>query len=413
MIKTCVFALLALSVFAANLTPGTRLPHALDDMIHNNLGSAAPFEDNLKAVHRVSKDLSPSKSAEILAFLATELPWANMKSLNTIVQNSFKLEENRVESHYIFQSFSQLAEFRYTLINLVRNKESFKIVVSQETRKAFGIQKDTIYHDLRSSPFGLPFDSETILFNEQGDEKEFHEFNRNKLMAGLKIIRGTQRTELLSFDIGGVIKGATDAINGFTDCWKNIVSAFKTVKKEELKQTINGEGFKKYMTKSRYIRSIGIPNDKWSVYLPYYLRLTGADRNPRVKQDFSDILALAEFLPENAWNANDFTFDINTGGTCNSAVALTRNDIIDQRSHIITVIVDGSFQLAPHILIYENYKSVAGGIVESTKSVRKEVPRGLTEADVKGINAMMLITSLQIMADNFGVPFKLPESAFK
>jgi len=400
-------------VFAANLTPGTRLPHALDDMIHNNLGSTAPFEDNLKAVHRVSKDLSPTKSAEILAFLATELPWTDMKSLNTIVQNAYRLEENRVESHYIFQSFSQLSEFRYALINLVRNKESFKVVVSQETRKAFGVQQDTVYHDLKSSPFGLPFDSETVLFGEQGEKKDFHDFNRNKLMAGLKLIRGTQRTELLSFDIGGVIKGATDAINGFTECWKNIVSAFKTVKKEELKQTINGEGFKRYMTKSRYIRSIGIPNDKWSVYLPYYLRLTGADKNPRVSRDFSDILALAEFLPENAWNANDFTFDINAGGTCNSAVALTRNDIIDQRSHIITVIVDGSFQLNPHILIYENYKSVAGGIVETTKTVRKEVNRGLTEADVKGINAMMLITSLQIMADNFGVPFKLPEIAFQ
>ena len=412
MFKSCILAILVLSVLTHKLTPGTKLPHAFDDMIHNNLGATPEFNGEDTAVHTVSKEITVINTPQIQDHIATEIPWINLKSAVNIAFSAIKLREERVESHYVFQSAPEISAFRYALINLAKTKNGLKIVISHETKTAFGVQKKTIYHDVKSSPFGLPFDLEEVLTNTNNDNKEFHEFNRNRLMAGLKAIRGTQNADLLSFDIGAVIQGATGAITSLTDAWKGIATAFKTVKSQTLKEKINGDGYRRYKAASRYIRSIGIPNDKMNIYKPHFITLTKADRNPIVKNEFQTILELAEFLPENAWNANDFTFDINGGGSCNSAVALTRNDIFDGRSHIIAVIVEGTFDLAPHVFIYENFKSVAGGIVESTKTVTKSVPRSLTNEDVKAINAMILLTALEIMSQNFGVPFKLPESAF-
>ena len=170
-------------------------------------------------------------------------------------------------------------------------------------------------------------------------------------------------------------------------------------------------GYRSYVSSSRFIRSIGIPNDKWDIYRKSLMILTGLDKNPRHRKQAMAILDMASFIPENAWNANDFSFGVGNSNTCNSFVAITKNDMFENRSHVVAVVAQGAFDLAPNVFIYSEFKSVAGGIVETQKVVRKEVPRELTEADVKGINAMMLLSAAQVMADNFGVPFKLPEES--
>jgi hypothetical protein len=413
MIKTCVFALLVVSVFTAKLTPGTRLPNPIDDMIHNNLGSVESFNDESEAVHKVSKDIGQTKSAELLTFLTSELPWANIKSLNTIIQRALKVDEYRVESHYIFQSFVQLGEFRYAMVNLVKTKDNFKVVVSYEFKQAFGIHKDTIYHDVRSSLFGLPFDSETILFNEDGDKQEFHEFNKNRLLADLKSIRGTQKTELLgAFDVDATVKSATGAVKGLTDCWQSIVTAFKTVDNETLKKTITGQGYTQFQKASRFLRTLGVPTAQYATVKPAIMTLLGMNKNPMRAKELDAAIVLAQWSSQTDWGASEFTFDIDTKGNCNSAFTLSKGDLTNQMFSVISVVIDASFQLAPNILIYEKFRSVAGGIVESTKTIRKEVPRSLTDKDIKALNSVVLLSTLETMSKNFGVAWRLPGTVF-
>ena len=408
MIKFVVFSILIVSALSIRLTPSTKMPYAFDDLLHNNLKLGAG--ENVESVaHQVSKNIAITNFNEIKTFVNAQTAWMNEQSVADIVASATKVEDGRVESHYVFQAFPAESVFRYALVTIVREGANLKVVVSQEERTAYGIRIANVYHDVRSSLLGLPFDKETVLRSSPSDVKDFHEFNRERLMGSLKSLRGTQRTDMLGFDFMAAVAGAKTAVESITGCWKEIVGAFKTVKKDELKDKINGEGFKYYMSKSKYIRSIGIPNDKWNDYKKAFMTLTGIDKNPVIKADAEALLTLAEFLPENAWNANEFTFDMDKNGLCNSFVALTKNDMVSQRSHVITVVVAGSFALAPNIQIWSKYRSIAGGIMESTKDRVKYVPRGLTEGDIKGINAMMLLTSLQIMADNFGVPFKLPE----
>ena len=46
--------------------------------------------------------------------------------------------------------------------------------------------------------------------------------------------------------------------------------------------------------------------------------------------------------------------------------------------------------------------------METTKIVTKRMPRSITQADAKAVNAMMLLTSVDVMQENFGVPKTLP-----
>ena len=118
---------------------------------------------------------------------------------------------------------------------------------------------------------------------------------------------------------------------------------------------------------------------------------------------------MAAFIPDNAWNTNDFTFDVSKGGRCSNFVSMTRKDDVAQQFHIMSTVVDGTFQLSPNIWVYTKYKSVAGGIVQTTKIQTKNMPRSFTEADAKAVNAMMLLTSINVMQENFGIPKTLPE----
>merc|ERR1712242_41039 len=99
------------------------------------------------------------------------------------------------------------------------------------------------------------------------------DFNKQRLLADIKKIRGTQYG--LGFNIGKVINEVTGVVQNIADTWKSITSAFKTINTTTFKEKINGAGFSSYLSRSRFIRSIGIPTDKWNIYKPAFMRLTG------------------------------------------------------------------------------------------------------------------------------------------
>jgi len=295
------------------------------------------------------------------------------------------------------------------LINLVEGDKKLSIVISQEEKKAFGIQKVNTYHDVRKSFLGLPFEAPTVLHQTGVNRVEFHEFNRLRLLDALKQIRASQKGGALGFNFGAALSGATNAVSGIINVWKDITSAFKTVNSNTFKEKIPGEGFKYYKSHSRFIRSIGVPLHQWDKYTNSMRGLLDIKMNPMLNSKLSDLMELAVFVPDNAWNANDLTFDINKGGDCHSMVALTKMDQVDQRAHCLLTFVMGSFKLTPHILIYTKFKSIAGGIYEDTKDNRVEEPRGLTTEEIKAIHALMLLSALETMAQNLQIEFKLPE----
>ena len=407
MIKYVVVALLFASVLTGRLTPGTKLGFAFDNMLSNNVAAG---EEKPNGIHTVSKEL---QTKEVYGYILSQLRWVNRKSVLAIEEATKKLDEKKIESHYVFQAFPRASLFKYALINLIKDGQTFKIVISQGQRRAFGIRVANILHDVMTSTLGLPFEGEAKVVQKTGNEAiEFHKANREELFKEIKTIRGSQFKGSLGFDIAGTVSKITGVVNSITSTWQNIVSAFKTINKEEFKEKIGGEGFDRYLSRSRFIRSLGIPMSKWEIYKGYYAKLLGYQNNPNVKSYIEDVLALSNFIPDNSWTLNDFTFDKDKGGKCNSVVAISSRDYVEDLAHIVTVVVDGSFSLSPDIFVWTKFKSVAGGITESTKDEMRNVPRGLKTGEVKAIHALMIINMLQVLSDNFAIGLKLPETKF-
>jgi len=358
------------------------------------------------------KKLNAKDSAQMMEFLEKELPWVPTKSLTAVITHASKLDQNKIDSHYIFHTIKEEAMIKYCMVNVIKSQTGeYTITVSQENRRVFGAKVSNHYHDLSTSSFGLLVKDPTVIFeSEYAAKKEFHKFNRIRLNSAIIAARASQKShQLAAIPIAAVIQGAKMAVDAIASSWKSIAEAFKTVTSEEIKEKITGEGFAEYNAKSRYLRSIGIPKSFWPTYQKDYMRLTGIANNPIVKPEIETLLKMADFIADNAWNSNDFTFDMDKGGTCSNFVAMTRHDVVDQKMHIMTTVVDGTFNLAPNIWIYSKYKSIAGGILETTKLVTKRVPRAITQDDVKAVNAMMLLNSINIMQENFGIPKTLPE----
>lgn len=106
---------------------------------------------------------------------------------------------------------------------------------------------------------------------------------------------------------------------------------------------------------------------------------------------------------------NDFVFGTGKkNNICNNLIITNKIDYTDNVIHFVSVKVDGAFELADDTLIYTQYKSVFGGISESTKEVRKKVPRDITNDEIKAINALMVLNAINVYTEKMGIKFKLP-----
>lgn len=431
--KVVVISLLIASSLAASLTPNTKLPQAFDDMVANELSALSQEPKEIIEKHmakvKVSTSFSQNELNHGIGFIKANIPWVPDSQLEGLrkrlefgmginQQIDYDLTDNRLRYYNIIVTRDELGKYRF-------------ILVWNEVEGGLGSSKLPImkYTAISKSVFGLPGKDRVI--RQKNMDPRLLDLVKRHCFTAIQRARGTPKMFAHSIaslgaegdepaqkeekkEEGGIMSilgGAKNVIQQLADGYKSIVSAFKTIKKEELKEKISGEGFNEYTAKSRYLRSIGIPKSYWETYKKSYMELTGIAKNPRVKPDIETLLKMADFIQDNAWNNNDLTFDASKGGTCSNFVCLTRFDAVIQKYHIMTTVVDGTFQLAPNIWIYTSYKSVAGGIVETTKYKTKYMPRSLTEGDAKSINAMMLLTSINIMQENFGMPKTLPEFA--
>lgn len=408
--------LIATAVLGAKrLTPATRLPNSFDDMIYNNLRlSDTGNFDSGKITHVSSEPIQFGDMKAAMEFLVPLVGGMHSDNVNEIFKSFSTIEEGRVESHYVFNAQARASFFNYWLVNIVREFSKVTIVVSSDKQQAFGIQTNAFYHDVKKSALGLPFETHEVLMSENSEASEFHEFNRQRLMAEIKQVRGSQSTGTLGFDVAAVVGQMTDVVKKLTESWKDIVAAFKTIKKDEFKQKLDlPPTFHQFSSTSRFIRSIGIPMNYWSTYKKTYLSLTGLDKNPIHKSSAEALLEMATFIPENTWSLQELTFGLDVGGTCNGFVAMTKRDYNTNSVSLSTVVADGSFKLSPDVFLWTKYSSVAGGIVEKTKDYFRNVPRGITADEVKAINALVLTNAISVMSEKFGVKFEIPDDPLK
>ncbi len=408
--KLVFVALLAVSVLSANLTPNSKMPPAFDDMLFNNLGAAAPTGEVASGVHKISRVIPDGMFTQLIDFVKIEAAWINDKSLKALLTSAKSMTQFDIQTHFILiakqgQTFSNAA-----MIHLVYTEGGMKAVLSQDTFEGYQTTSDDLhYHEFKLSLMGLPFSKQITLI---GVKSIYQELIQKKLLKAVQLVRGTQKGDLLAAELLGQTSftGVLDAINQVAKAWKAIADAFKTVNKETLKYVIKGQGFSQYASKSRFLRSIGINLAGWETYKRNYLIITGLDESPQAKYEAEGFLGLAEFMPDNAWYFNTASFDIKRNGDTTSVVSMSKADLEFNKAHVLTVTASGTFTLAPDVYVYEKFRSVAGGIYQNTKDVRKNVPRSLTPEDVKALHALTILNAINVMTGVFNIPFNLPES---
>jgi hypothetical protein len=179
------------------------------------------------------------------------------------------------------------------------------------------------------------------------------------------------------------------------------------VKKTTLKEHIKGEGFKAYKSMSNYARILGVPLANYDRFVKVYKIQQKLNQSP-LKKQIDGFFQIAQFA-SNEWKMNDFVFGIGKkNNICNNLIITNKIDYADNVVHFISVNVEGSFELADDTLVYTKYKSAFGGISETTKEVRKNLPREIKEPEIKAINALMILNALNVYGDNMNFSFKLP-----
>lgn len=284
-------------------------------------------------------------------------------------------------------------------------------ILTQKTHVIDSKQIRTVYTELYRSEFGLPFIFTEKSENEDADLTEgMIEYMRQYLLRGAEQSRKTSmHAESGLQNFAGWANNASVYIKAFTELAKGIISLFKTVKTTTLKAHIKGEGFKAYKAMSNYARILGVPTRDYKNFLKSYKGMVGIKGAPREKE-IDAYFEIAEFA-SNMWKVNDFVFSV--GGKdniCNNLVISNQIDYADNVIHMLSVKVNGSFELADDTLIYTQYKSVMAGLKETTKDIRKNLPRDIKDDEIKAINALMLLNAMNVYAENSGIKFNLPNN---
>lgn len=421
--KILALCLLVGVALSASLTPRTIMSQAFDDLVVN-MGSEFELKglgaiSGLNPVFKVSAtEFTKSNPVAFLTELKAQLPHIvhDEKNAMALVESCQKVTDIVQFVHEIFEAIPNENAYRATLVIISSSQRGFKIASAVAKIPATTkITQNKLKHTLKISKFSLINTNSDEIIDNQGSlnavEEKLKSDVSKEIWAKLKAARGSQSFDFYFAGHQRLGQSFTvfDAIKGVADAWKAVAKAFATVKKETLQKITRGQGFSTYKANSRFIRSIGVNTAYWSNYMSNMFIVTGLENSSEAQKMLHVYLNLAEFMPEQSFYFNEATFDQKHDGNAMSVVCLSNADMITSKANVLIVVTSGTFALDPDVYIYEQYKSVVGGLVQTTKEVRKNVPRDLTEADVKAIGALTMLNALNVMTKVFNIPFTLPE----
>lgn len=407
--KLFIIAILAGTLLA--VSPSAVGQH-YDDTIHNNLSIDMRKLETDADVFSTNPVIAPLAKSQIMKLCLDNMQQEDFHQAKAQLSQVIDLAK-KSDSHTTFHAFIanmsyKAGEARTYELTVVRNEKSLVGVLTKKTHIVdVQAKKNSFYFEIYSSVFGLPF--RMIQSTNSTDlKKDMIEYMRQYLLRAAEQARKTSmhaEGQLKTFVVWA--QAAAQAIQALTKAAQGIINTFKTVKTTTLKHYYKGKGFKAYKASSTYSRILGVPTSKYDLFLKAYKVQMGIDQSPRIKE-IDAYFTIAEFA-SNEWKMNDFVFGIGQkNNICNNLVITNKINYTDNVVHFVSVNVNGSFELADDTLIYTQYKSVFGGISETTKDVIKHVPRDITSAEIKAINALMVLNAINVYTDNMNIKFSLP-----
>ena len=405
--KAVVLALLVGSLIA--ISPSVAGQHYADTL-HNNLSvQMKNYEAEAEqfTTQPVIVGLAESQVMRLAKMHMGE-EFENAKTVLKKVVDMAKAGESFHTYHAFFVAMDYKNEQARTYeVTLVRKDTSLVAAINKKTHEIEKKQKWSFYYEIYSSGFGLSFifHEKAPIFDTELTEDMIN-YMRQYLLRSAELRRGS----MVDNTLGGFmdwVNGASGAIKSLTEAAQGIIAVFKSINTTTLKEHVKGEGFKAYKAMSNYSRILGVPLDKYDRFLKSFKVQMGLNRSKRI-EEMNAYFEIAEFAA-NEWKVNDFVFGVGrTDNICNNLVITNQIDYKDNVVHFVSVNVEGSFELADDTLVYTQYKSVFGGISESTKEIRKSLPRDIKDEEIKAINALMVLNAINVYAENMNIKFQLP-----
>lgn len=408
--KFIILAILAGSLIA--VSPSAVGQH-YDDTLHNNLSIAMRSSETDATQVSTNPVIVPLARKTIVNLAKENMnqeDFAKMSGVVNQVVNMAKMGDSHTTFHAFIAALTTESEVRTYELTVVRNENTLVGILNKKTHVIdTEVPSTQYYNEIYTSEFGLQF----VSVSKSSIEKtEFSEdmvsYMREYLLRSAEQSRKTSmhsEHQLQSFVAWAA--AASEAVKSLTEAAKGIIEVFKTVKTNTLKEHVKGEGFKAYSANSSYSRILGVPTSKYDRFIKAFMIQTGFYKAPKSKE-MDAYFEIASFA-SNEWKLNDFVFGTGSkSNICNNMVITNQINYVDNVVHFVAVNVKGTFELADDTLIYTQYKSIIGGLSETTKDVRKKVPRDITNDEIKAINALMVLNAINVYSDNMNIKFSLP-----
>lgn len=113
-------------------------------------------------------------------------------------------------------------------------------------------------------------------------------------------------------------------------------------------------------------------------------------------------------MDEQTWSAYHIVFSQGTGGECKFVSILAHHNSTSNKIDFLLSDMKASFKLAPDVLVIQVSRSIAGGIYSDSKIKLQEMPKSITQDDLKAVFDFFYIVAFKNFADLLGIKVDLP-----
>ena len=236
-------------------------------------------------------------------------------------------------------------------------------------------------------------------------------------LLGVKPVNYLQLGKSLSFSPMPLNFIVTELVTGFALAkasvfavslvWKGLVAAFKTTSSTEVLETLKREGFEKFDASAQVQKLEGL-RDR------YYYNFTESlferiELPTNRSKDFSNVLEDFKFMDQETWTAYEIVYNVDDNGNCKYVAILANRNPVEGKSNLLITNVEAKFKFGTNLMIVKESKSIGGFIYSEEKMKIQEIPRSVTEDEVKSIFEFFNYVAFKNFGGLLGLDISYPQ----
>ena len=189
--------------------------------------------------------------------------------------------------------------------------------------------------------------------------------------------------------------------------WRGLVATFQTTSSTEVMETLKSEGFEIFDASAQAQKLEGL-RDR------YYYNFTESlferiELPANRSKDLLNVLEDFKFMDQQTWTAYEIVYNVDDNGNCKYVAILANRNPEEGRSNFLITNVQAKFKLGTNLMVVKESKSIGGVIYSEEKMKIQEVPRYVTEDDVKLIFEFFNYVAFKNFGGLLGLDISYPQ----